>query len=403
MSNRYRGGVISKTPPATTTSSATGIWSSHEYMQSAAAGTWPRIPAAPTIGTATAGGNLCASVAFTAPTDVGFGTLTYTATSSPGGLTATGASSPVVVSGLTLGTSYTFTVRGATPGGSGPSSAASNSITAVVRGSQSYTSAGTYSWVAPAGVTSVSVVTVGGGGAGGNNVGCCSCAGVFSGAGGGGGGLGYINNYAVTPGSSYTVVIGNSLGSSSYFVATTTVQGIRGQSAVGSTRGTGGGFTGTGGGTGGSGGIGGGNTNTNGGGGGGGAAGYSGNGGDGAAWNSTAGGLAGAACSGAGGGGSRGFPTQYWGSGGGGVGILGRGATGAAAPSNNQAGNAGSGGTNGTSGFCRGGGTGGVYGAGGGGRAYTSGASPGIGGSGAVRIVWPGNTRTFPATDVGSP
>ena len=34
-------------------------------------------------------------------------------------------------------------------------------------GSQSYTSAGCYSWVAPAGVTSVSVVAIGGGAGGG--------------------------------------------------------------------------------------------------------------------------------------------------------------------------------------------------------------------------------------------
>jgi hypothetical protein len=27
----------------------------------------------------------------------------------------------------------------------------------------------------------------------------------------------------------------------------------------------------------------------------------------------------------------------------------------------------------------------------------------GNGGSGAVRIVWPGTTRTFPSTDVGTP
>ncbi len=33
-------------------------------------------------------------------------------------------------------------------------------------GQQAYTTAGTYSWVAPSGVTSVSVVAVGGGGSG---------------------------------------------------------------------------------------------------------------------------------------------------------------------------------------------------------------------------------------------
>jgi hypothetical protein len=66
--------------------------------------------------------------------------------------------------------------------------------------SQSYTTAGTYTWVAPTGVTAVSVVVVGGGG-GGANGGCFS-------RGGGGGGLGYKNNVSVTPGNSYTVVVG---------------------------------------------------------------------------------------------------------------------------------------------------------------------------------------------------
>ena len=43
---------------------------------------------------------------------------------------------------------------------------------------------------------------------------------------------------------------------------------------------------------------------------------------------------------------------------------------------------------------------GGVYG-GGGSKAGNGSGSPG--GSGAVRIVWPGNTRSFPSTDVGTP
>ena len=49
----------------------------------------------------------------------------------------------------------------------------------VAAGSQSYTAAGSYTWVAPAGVTSVSVVAVGGGGGQGSNC-------FFPGAGGGG-------------------------------------------------------------------------------------------------------------------------------------------------------------------------------------------------------------------------
>ena len=54
--------------------------------------------------------------------------------------------------------------------------------TTTLAGQQAFTTPGTYSWTAPAGVTSVSVVCVGGGGAGGTN------GIVFYG--GGGGGLG---------------------------------------------------------------------------------------------------------------------------------------------------------------------------------------------------------------------
>jgi len=60
---------------------------------------------------------------FTAPAS------SYVVTSSPGGLTATGGSSPIQIGGLTSGTAYTFTVAGQNPGGVGASSAASNSVT----------------------------------------------------------------------------------------------------------------------------------------------------------------------------------------------------------------------------------------------------------------------------------
>jgi hypothetical protein len=84
---------------------------------------------APTIGTATPG-NTIASVTFTPPTYTGKGGINYIATSSPGGFTATSATSPIVVTGLTNGTSYTFTVYGLTDYGiQSASSAASNAVT----------------------------------------------------------------------------------------------------------------------------------------------------------------------------------------------------------------------------------------------------------------------------------
>ena len=62
-----------------------------------------------------------------------------------------------------------------------------------------YATAGSYTWTAPAGVTSVSVVCVGGGGGG---------YVTYAGNGGGGGALRYVNNIVVTPASTYSVVIG---------------------------------------------------------------------------------------------------------------------------------------------------------------------------------------------------
>jgi len=84
---------------------------------------------APTIGTAT-GGDSQASVTFTAPSNVGGSAITaYYAVSNPGQITSSAASSPVTVTGLTNGTSYTFTVWALNSFGPSAFSAASGSVT----------------------------------------------------------------------------------------------------------------------------------------------------------------------------------------------------------------------------------------------------------------------------------
>jgi hypothetical protein len=267
-------------------------------------------------------------------------------------------------------------------------------------GSVTFTSAGTYSWICPSGVTSVSVLCIGGGGGG------YTPAPNNYGGGGGGGGLGYKNNYSVTPGNSYTVVVGlgggyilygSNAGGDSYFVSTSVVKGGGGGSGtLSSTAASGGTYVGDGGGNGGNGGA----VNSAVGGGGG-AGGYSGNGGRGASGvlNSTAG---------SGGGAGGGYYTLDTGHGGGGVYVLGQGSNGSAGTSLVAAGG-GSGGGNGdtysSSDIV------GAFGGGGGGGSYTgqtcccsgnSYAAQG-GASGAVRIMWPGSSRSFPSTSAGLP
>ena len=205
--------------------------------------------------------------------------------------------------------------------------------TKVVPGSQSY-GAGTYSWIAPAGVTSVSIVAVGGGGAGGYGSGT-----YYSGGSGGSGGLSYSNNISVTPGTSYNIVVGIR-GESRQYLAGTDGGASSAISAY-------------------AGGGGGGDSATD-------------------------------AC------GRSGFGNQTAGTGGYG---------------SYQSGNPGTRGSNCNSAIPGGAGLtaysgGGVYGeggAGGSGSLWSANLFGGSGGSGYVRIVWPGDTRRFPSTNVGSP
>jgi hypothetical protein len=225
-------------------------------------------------------------------------------------------------------------------------------------GQAEFITPGTYSWTAPAGVTSVSVVAIG---PGATNA-------------GGGGGLTWANGLSVTPGQSYTVVVdaGNYVGSGS---TTSNRSSFNGTACV-ALGGT------SGGGAGGAGGLaiyavgattfGGGY----GGGWGGGAGGYSGNGGVGYGNGNTSNPGANGSGGGGGGGGNQLLTAN---GGGGGTGIYGQGSDGT---------------------YPGGGGSGGatsiltVAGKYGGGGAY----SGGTGVNGAVRIIW-GAGRSFPSTN----
>jgi hypothetical protein len=262
-------------------------------------------------------------------------------------------------------------------------------------GESSYTTAGTYSFVVPAGVTSIATVAVGGGGGGGGSAGTAGT----SGGGGGGGALVWGNSVPVTPGETLTVVVGaGGSGGSTAGVAGGYSQIARGatvliranggaagqrstSAAAGGAANIGGYPYNTGGGSGGAGGAG---YAAGGGGGGGGAGGYSGNGGAG-------GRNAVAASAGAGGGGGGGGEAEAAASrpGGGGVGLMGEGASGSAG-AKDSGGDAGSSGTAGTST------TSGAYGGGGGGVEDDTAASGSAGAGGAVRIIW-GSNRSFPS------
>lgn len=271
-------------------------------------------------------------------------------------------------------------------GGSGQDGLAVVTIT-VPNFQTEFTESGTYQWTAPVDVTSVCVVCIGGGAGGGNSY-------MSS---GGGGGLGYKNNISVTPGQSYTVVVGsggNSAGQTypvdrplangnnggqSYFISPSTVSGGGGTPTAG------GSYVGDGGGNGGTGGSSGG---------GGGAGGYSGNGGN-------------SGSAGAGGGAGGGYAPSGFngGGGGGGTGIYGEGSSGAAGTSSSRGGKGGSGGEDGYGFTSESGSAGGQeFGGGGGAGSPQNSVSAqfyrggGQGGYGAVRIIW-GTGRAFPSTN----
>lgn len=255
-------------------------------------------------------------------------------------------------------------------------------------GQVEYTTPGTYYWTVPPFVESISMVAVGGGQSGASSA--------TGGVGGAGGWLAYRNTYPVTEGDVLTIVVGsggaakladsgpyNNGGESNVTIGGTVILnaafGYTGSAPVISGQVT---YSGGGGGGAGAGGA----TKYNGGGGG--AGGYAGIGGNGSYQFSST--TAGAGGGGGGGGGG----TNNRGTGGGGVGIYGQGSNGTAGTFNGGTGvgTGGGGGSSGTNGSIN---ASGLYGAGGGGN---SGGDSLAGGGGAVRIIFPGNTRYFPTT-----
>ena len=355
---------------------------------------------------ASAGPNLAGTGSIGGSPTASGGQTAYTYLWSPTtNLSSSTIANPTVTSGCSSGT-YTVTVTDANT----CTKTSTVVLSALTPSQVAYTTPGTFSWTCPNGVTSVCIVAVGGGGGGGYQ---------WSSGGGGGGGLGWKNNIAVTPGTSYTVVVGvggsanianayqsGTEGGNSYFISLATVAGYgcgRG-GTLGNTTvspGYGGGYNGDGGGSGGHGAIGGSWYQ-----GGAGAGGYAGNGGS--AYSGT---------EGAGGAGTYGgyYSSTYGVSAGGGVGLKGQGTSGSARYTPWQGysgtyggGQEGSGGARGMygenpwSGMNECGGTrciaGGACGGGGGGSGTSYGGGPG--GAGGVRIIW-GCNRSFPTTNTG--
>ncbi len=135
--------TTSKTPSATVTGLTNGTSYTFTVKATNSAGTGapstasaavkpagpaPTAPGAPTAVKATAG-DAKASVTWTAPASNGGAAITgYTVTAAPGGAHASSTTTSATVTGLTNGTSYTFTVKATNSAGTGATSAPSAAV-----------------------------------------------------------------------------------------------------------------------------------------------------------------------------------------------------------------------------------------------------------------------------------
>ena len=270
----------------------------------------------------------------------------------------------------------------------------------------------TSTWTVPAGVTRISVLCIGGGGGGRSYT-----TGPNLGGGGGGGGIAYISDFAVTPGASVTVRVGNGGQALQTDASNSNAAGGGGTSEIviggtircQATGGSGGSSMSTVGGAAGNGivgsvfGRGGAGGRTDGGtanslGGGGGAGGFQGFTGGQGAHSRNSSDIRDATAGAGGGGGGGGRKSWIVANGraghGGGIGVLGQTTNGAPGANNLTTGTAAPAGDGGVGS----GGSGKLYGGGGGGGYNMTTIADLNGGSGAVRIMWPGNLRSYPST-----
>jgi hypothetical protein len=169
------------------------------------------VPEAPTINSVTYGFE-SADVTFTANETGGSSITQYTVTSNPSSITSTGSSSPLTVSNLVGGTSYTFTVTATNANGTSISSSSSSSTTPFTATGGSITSGGGYrvhtfnatsNFVLTGNTVSCEYLVVAGGGGGGGS----SADGVAGGSGGGAGGM-VIGTISLSP-NTYPTVVGS--------------------------------------------------------------------------------------------------------------------------------------------------------------------------------------------------
>ena len=184
------------------------------------------VPGAPTGVSASATSSSAISVSFSAPGCTGHLAIDYyqAVCTSSGSNSATGASSPISVTGLSASTSYTFKVRAHNSKGYGCySSSTGTATTQAPTGSVSFTTPGQYTWTVPCGVTSISAFAISGGKGGGFSSSpihfgpAYDCYGretynfdwYVTGGGGYGGQAAWRNNISVTPGQTLYLSVGD--------------------------------------------------------------------------------------------------------------------------------------------------------------------------------------------------